>query len=234
MRAGRCAVARTGLAASLSAPLLQRRWTAGRFDKGEGGFIKPEDRPDWQAASFQKAREEITVPKPCRTEVGEAVAAGPIKPPSNLSKEAQQASMDLDDTHPDFMPTTIGAAQKRPASEGDDEETKAIKKDILDSIREEEVVVFIKGLPEAPVCGFSKSVIQILEALGVEYTSFDVLAHPVVRSYVKEVSGWPTIPQVYLKGNFYGGTDVVTQLAKNGQFMKKLEDLGIKHKKVRF
>ena len=227
--------AHRSLLVALPAP-AQRRWAAGRFDKTDGSVIKPDYRTDWQQAAFERAHETLTVPPQSRPEVGDAVAAGPAKPPTNLSKAAQTrvAEMDMDETHPDFMPKPIGDAQKRPASEGDDEETKAIKDDILNSIRDEDVVVFIKGLPEAPVCGFSKSTIQILEALGLEYTSFDVLAHPVVRSYVKEVSGWPTIPQLFLKGNFYGGTDVVTELARNGQLMKKLEDLGIKHRKVRF
>lgn len=105
-----------------------------------------------------------------------------------------------------------------------------IKKDINDTIREEDVVVFIKGVPEAPMCAFSKRMIDVLEALGVEYTSFDVLAHPVVRTYVKEVSEWPTIPQLFLKGEFAGGVDIILKMAEQGDLQMLLDQKGIKHR----
>nr|2LTK_A Chain A, Mono-cysteine glutaredoxin [Trypanosoma brucei] len=102
-----------------------------------------------------------------------------------------------------------------------------VKKDIDDTIKSEDVVTFIKGLPEAPMCAYSKRMIDVLEALGLEYTSFDVLAHPVVRSYVKEVSEWPTIPQLFIKAEFVGGLDIVTKMLESGDLKKMLRDKGI-------
>ena len=145
------------------------------------------------------------------------------KPPA---PEGQQVGGDVKndpDTHPDFQPkantSAIGEA-----------EMDMVKKDILDSIRDDEVVLFMKGLPDAPVCGFSKVIVDILDQLGLEYTSFDVLAHPVVRSYVKEVSGWPTIPQVFIKGEFAGGADVIQDMAADGSLQMMLENKKISHR----
>ena len=127
------------------------------------------------------------------------------------------------DSHPDFQPkpnvTNVGK-----------EEQDLIKKDIAETIANEDVVVFMKGIPDAPVCGFSRQLIDILDQLGLEYTSFDVLAHPVVRAYVKEVSGWPTIPQLFIKGEFAGGTDVILNLAADGTLQTLLEDNKIPHR----
>lgn len=131
------------------------------------------------------------------------------------------------DTHPDFR------AKAPQSAEEDDDEIKAIKSDIDETIRDEDVVLFMKGSPEAPVCGFSKKIVDLLDALCVEYTSFDVLAHPTVRSYVKEVSDWPTIPQLFVKGEFVGGNDVVFEQASNGQLQILLEQHGIEHKPIK-
>lgn len=131
------------------------------------------------------------------------------------------------DTHPDFQPKPI-------KSDDNTEERQAIMQDIRDTIRDENVVVFIKGLPECPVCSFSKKMIDILDALQLEYTSFDVLAHPIVRSYVKEVSDWGTIPQVFVKGEFVGGVDIIAEMAKKGQFQLMLESKGVPFKPYHF
>jgi monothiol glutaredoxin len=131
------------------------------------------------------------------------------------------------DTHPDFQPKPV-------KTDDNTEERQAIMQDIRDTIRDEPVVVFIKGLPECPVCSFSKKMIDILDALQLEYTSFDVLAHPVVRSYVKEVSDWGTIPQVFVKGEFVGGVDIVAEMAKKGQLQILLEKNGVPFKDYHF
>lgn len=132
-----------------------------------------------------------------------------------------------DETHPDFQPQPVSN------TEADTEEIKAIKEDILATIRDEPIVLFIKGSPEAPVCGFSKRVVDLLDALSVEYTSFDVLAHPTVRSYVKEVSQWPTIPQLFIKGEFFGGQDIIFQQAQNGQLQMALERAEIPYRQIK-
>lgn len=133
---------------------------------------------------------------------------------------------DLEETHPDFQPRMV-------STDLAEDEIAAIKKDISDTIRDEEIVIFIKGVPEAPMCAFSKKMVDVMEALGVEYTSFDVLAHPVVRSYVKEVSEWPTIPQVFIKGEFAGGVDIILKMAESGDLQLLLDQKGIKHRETK-
>lgn len=129
------------------------------------------------------------------------------------------------DTHPDFQPRIVSSSV-----EADYDEIEAIKKDIRETIKSEDVVLFMKGLPEAPVCGFSKKLVDVLEALGLEYTSFDVLAHPVVRTYVKELSDWPTIPQLFVKGEFAGGVDICLKMAESGDLQMLLDKHGIPHR----
>jgi monothiol glutaredoxin len=131
------------------------------------------------------------------------------------------------DTHPDFQPRTPVLS---PADAAAADEVEIIKKDIRDTIKTEDIVLFMKGLPEAPVCGFSKKLVDVLEVLGVEYTSFDVLAHPVVRIYVKELSDWPTIPQLFIKGEFVGGVDVCLKLAEDGDLQMLLDKHGLVHR----
>lgn len=130
------------------------------------------------------------------------------------------------DTHPDFQPRIVSSS----TVESSIDEIESIKKDIRETIRDEEVVLFMKGLPEAPVCSFSKKLVDVLEALGLEYTSFDVLAHPVVRTYVKELSDWPTIPQLWVKGEFLGGIDICLKMAESGDLQATLDKHGIKHR----
>ncbi|CCW71280.1 unnamed protein product [Phytomonas sp. Hart1] len=130
---------------------------------------------------------------------------------------------DGEETHPDFQPRAVISSIGK-------EEIEMIKKDVEDTIKEDDIVVFIKGVPEAPVCSFSKRMIDVLEALGVEYTSFDVLVHPVLRSYVKEISEWPTIPQLFIKGEFAGGVDIIIKMAEQGDLQMLLDEKGIKHR----
>ncbi|CUG91327.1 glutaredoxin-like protein, putative [Bodo saltans] len=130
------------------------------------------------------------------------------------------------DTHPDFQPRIVSSS----SVDSSYDEIEAIKKDIRDTIKDEEVVLFMKGLPEAPVCGFSKKLVDVLEALGLEYTSFDVLAHPVVRTYVKELSDWPTIPQLWVKNEFVGGVDICLKMAESGELQGVLDKHHIKHR----
>lgn len=128
-----------------------------------------------------------------------------------------------DETHPDFQPRAI-------TTDFSDDEINMIKKDIRETINEEKVVIFIKGVPEAPMCAFSKKLVDVVECLGLGYTSFDVLAHPVVRSYVKEVSEWPTIPQLFVMGEFVGGLDIVLKMAQEGDLQLLLDSKGIEHR----
>jgi monothiol glutaredoxin len=84
-------------------------------------------------------------------------------------------------------------------------------------IADNEIVVFMKGIPAAPKCGFSAGVIKVLDAIGRPYLGVDVLDDPFLREGIKEFSDWPTLPQVYIKGEFIGGSDIVREMYANGE-----------------
>ena len=84
------------------------------------------------------------------------------------------------------------------------------------------VVVFMKGTKLMPQCGFSNNVVQILNALGVSFETVDVLADPEIRQGIKEFSEWPTIPQVYLNGEFIGGSDILIEMYNSGELRETL------------
>ncbi len=90
-----------------------------------------------------------------------------------------------------------------------------------------DVVLFMKGIPAAPQCGFSAAVVQILSQLGVPYKTFDVLEDFEVREGIKAFSNWPTIPQLYVKGEFVGGCDIVREMFQAGELKAMLGDKGI-------
>ncbi|EDY39097.1 glutaredoxin family protein [Cyanobium sp. PCC 7001] len=85
------------------------------------------------------------------------------------------------------------------------------------------IMVFMKGTKLMPQCGFSNNVVQILNALGVPFDTFDVLSDPEIRQGIKEYSEWPTIPQVYLKGEFIGGSDILIEMYNSGELREQLE-----------
>ena len=85
------------------------------------------------------------------------------------------------------------------------------------------IFVFMKGSKLMPQCGFSNNVVQILHSLGVAFETFDVLADPEIRQGIKEFSSWPTIPQVYVKGEFIGGSDILIEMYNSGELKEKLE-----------
>ncbi|MCC9624217.1 Grx4 family monothiol glutaredoxin [Thalassospira sp. MA62] len=90
-----------------------------------------------------------------------------------------------------------------------------------------DVVLFMKGVPDAPQCGFSGAVVQVLNQTGVPYQAVDVLADPRIREGIKAYANWPTIPQLYIKGEFVGGCDIVREMAANGELAQMLSDKGI-------
>jgi monothiol glutaredoxin len=94
---------------------------------------------------------------------------------------------------------------------------------IKDMVTQNKIMVFMKGNRLMPQCGFSNQVVQILNILGVPYETSDVLADQEIRQGIKEFSSWPTIPQVYINGEFIGGSDVLTELYKNGELQQKVE-----------
>jgi monothiol glutaredoxin len=102
--------------------------------------------------------------------------------------------------------------------------------DIKDTIREQvtshPVVLYMKGTPQFPQCGFSALAIQVLNACGVEsFHTVNVLADPAIRQGIKEYANWPTIPQLYVNGEFVGGSDILREMYESGELQKLLEPL---------
>lgn len=89
------------------------------------------------------------------------------------------------------------------------------------------VVLYMKGTPVFPQCGFSAAVVQILSELGVKFKGIDVLTDPEIRQGIKEFSSWPTIPQLYVKGEFVGGCDIIREMAESGELKQLLETNGV-------
>ena len=98
---------------------------------------------------------------------------------------------------------------------------------IKSEIDANDVMLFMKGSPQFPQCGFSAAVVQILNYLGVEYGSMNVLADEDVRQGIKSFSDWPTIPQLYVKGEFVGGCDIVKEMFENGELRPMFQEKGI-------
>ncbi|CCB66856.1 MULTISPECIES: Grx4 family monothiol glutaredoxin [unclassified Hyphomicrobium] len=98
---------------------------------------------------------------------------------------------------------------------------------IKDLISASDVVLFMKGVPTAPQCGFSAAVVQILSKLDVPFASIDVLSDPEIREGIKVFSNWPTIPQLYVKGEFVGGCDIVREMFQAGELSALLTENGI-------
>tara|TARA_A100001388_G_scaffold110769_1_gene81408 strand:+ start:27 stop:362 length:336 start_codon:yes stop_codon:yes gene_type:complete len=106
-----------------------------------------------------------------------------------------------------------------------------IKNLIENHIENNDVCLFMKGTPDAPQCGFSMAVSNILKILEVNYKSVNVLEDQSIREGIKVFSDWPTIPQLYIKKEFVGGCDIVKEMYENGELKKILQDKGISSKK---
>jgi monothiol glutaredoxin len=94
-------------------------------------------------------------------------------------------------------------------------------------ISENPVVLFMKGTPEFPQCGFSSQVVQILEYVGAPIASVNVLEDAEIRQGIKEYANWPTVPQLYIKGEFVGGCDIVREMFQSGELTSVLTDAGV-------
>tara|TARA_Y100001968_G_scaffold332955_1_gene393255 strand:+ start:895 stop:1218 length:324 start_codon:yes stop_codon:yes gene_type:complete len=94
---------------------------------------------------------------------------------------------------------------------------------IEELINSSQIMVFMKGTKLMPQCGFSNNVVQILNSLGMNFDTFDVLSDMEIRQAIKEYSNWPTIPQVYVKGEFMGGSDILIEMYNSGELQEKLE-----------
>ena len=106
-----------------------------------------------------------------------------------------------------------------------------LKEQIINDINTNKIILFMKGDKNAPRCGFSATVVKILNMYNVDYKSIDVLQNPQIRIDLSEHSNWPTIPQLYIKKEFVGGCDIVKEMYESGELKKVLEDKGINFKK---
>jgi len=100
-------------------------------------------------------------------------------------------------------------------------------KQIEHEINGTDVVLFMKGTPVFPQCGFSAGVVQVLNHLGVPFKGIDILSDPGLRQGIKEYSNWPTIPQLYVKGEFVGGSDIVREMFGTGELVELFQTKGV-------
>ncbi len=98
---------------------------------------------------------------------------------------------------------------------------------IADKVSGSDVLLFMKGTPLFPQCGFSSRAVAILDHVGVEYDSVDVLQDQGIRQGIKEFSDWPTIPQLYVKGEFVGGSDIMMEMYESGELAELLDQKGV-------
>ena len=98
---------------------------------------------------------------------------------------------------------------------------------IAKSVADNPVILFMKGVPEEPRCGFSAVTVQILDHLGVDFVGVDVLQNDALREGIKSFSDWPTIPQLYVKGEFVGGADIIREMFQAGELQSLFEEKGV-------
>merc|ERR1711871_1024968 len=118
--------------------------------------------------------------------------------------------------HSDFVPISTA------------DSSKSTMEQIEHDVKSNPVMLYMKGVPAAPQCGFSNRVVRVLEAYGVDFESANVLADEDLRVSIKEYSDWPTIPQLYVNGEFVGGCDIVTDMHKDGSLGEMLTEAGAK------
>lgn len=119
-----------------------------------------------------------------------------------------------DDSHDDFKP------KRKEVSDEMEEVLQLIER----QVKEHPILLFMKGTPSQPQCGFSLQAVRILDAVGASFSSINVLEYPAIREGVKKYSEWPTIPQLYIGGEFVGGCDIMTTMFKEGELEKMLKE----------
>eukprot|EP00741_Cyanophora_paradoxa_P007765 tig00001206_g7513.t1 len=135
-----------------------------------------------------------------------AARPAPLNFTAAAGSSSQSARAYSSDSHPDFQPV-------RKAGGSAD----AVQEKIAQDVKAAKVVLYMKGVPSFPQCGFSNGIVQVLNATGVEYMAHNVLADPNIREGIKKFSNWPTIPQLFVDGEFVGGYDIVLDLFKKGE-----------------
>jgi monothiol glutaredoxin len=97
-----------------------------------------------------------------------------------------------------------------------------LREQIEQAIRENDVILFMKGTPEAPACGFSARTVGALQSLGAPFAAVDILPHPMIRQQLSAISNWPTIPQLFVSGELVGGSDIVLEMYESGELAETL------------
>ncbi len=124
--------------------------------------------------------------------------------------------------------TDVAGPEGAPAGGSPQKEAKmSIEQFIDNEVKSNDVVLFMKGTPQFPQCGFSGQVVQILDHIGVGYKGLNVLESAELRNGIKEYSNWPTIPQLYVKGEFVGGCDIVREMFQAGELQQLFADKGV-------
>ena len=105
--------------------------------------------------------------------------------------------------------------------------TDTVNDRIKNTISKNDIVLYMKGTPSFPQCGFSSTVVQIFDYLGAEYASVNVLEDPEIRQGIKDYNNWPTVPQVFVKGEFIGGCDIMREMFETGELKALLQEKGV-------
>ena len=105
--------------------------------------------------------------------------------------------------------------------------TDTVSERIKNTVTKNDIVLYMKGTPTFPQCGFSSTVVQIFDYLGAEYASVNVLEDPEIRQGIKDYNNWPTVPQVFVKGEFIGGCDIMREMFETGELKTLLSEKGI-------
>jgi monothiol glutaredoxin len=108
------------------------------------------------------------------------------------------------------------------------QDEKEVQKAITDTVASNPIILFVKGTPEAPQCGFSKGVMDMFQYLGVPFQTVNVLSDPLLREGIKQYTQWPTIPQIFIKGEFIGGFDIVRDLFERGELENMVKSVTAK------
>jgi len=121
-----------------------------------------------------------------------------------------------------FDPIPMLTSEPEPVAAASDGESNPIRDAIVEAIDEHKVILFMKGTPEAPACGFSARTVAILQSLDVPFAAVDVLPDPRIRQELSAISSWPTIPQLFAGGELVGGCDIVTEMYESGELAQAL------------
>jgi monothiol glutaredoxin len=121
-----------------------------------------------------------------------------------------------------FEPLPMSASQPSPTAAPAAEQANPIREAIAQAIDEHKVILFMKGTPDAPACGFSARTVAILQSLEAPFAAVDVLPDPRIRQELSAISDWPTIPQLFVDGELLGGCDIVTEMHESGELTRAL------------